>query len=407
MLERNDAKFQIGNLMTEPAIPYRHYDPSLLEPICPQRTPQLEDLAITLAIKAGQLTQGLHPTLVRSLAALVRSMNCYYSNLIEGHRTHPLDIERALAQDFSDNPEQRNLQMEAKAHIEVQTLLDLDPTWQQLDVVSPEFFQQLHREFYQRLPPDFWQLGNITLSPGEWRSGQVQIGRHIPPPPETLPQFLNRFAQGYHPNRLTKIDQILAAAAAHHRFVWIHPFWDGNGRVVRLFSQGYFQRIGISNQLWSVSRGLARQRQAYRSHLAQADQQRQNDYDGRGNLSMAGLTQFCQFFLETCLDQIDFMSSLLEPTQLLQRIEANVAIAVQQKTLLPGSFALLKAAFLQGELARGSAAAITGYQERQARSILKRLIEQGLLVADSPKGAVRLGLPTAVVEQWLPRLWAD
>ena len=51
-------------------------------------------------------------------------MNCYYSNLIEGHRTRPIDIERALAQDFSSDLEQRNLQLEAKAHIEVQTLLD-------------------------------------------------------------------------------------------------------------------------------------------------------------------------------------------------------------------------------------------------------------------------------------------
>jgi Fic family protein len=400
-------KPKIGKTMAEPAIPYRQYEPSLLEPVYPQRTPQLEDLTISLASKAGQLTQGLHPIVIQSLSALVRSMNCYYSNLIEGHRTHPIDIERALAQDFSSNPEQRDLQLEAKAHIEVQTLLDLDPTWQTLDIVSSEFLQQLHREFYQRLPPAFWQLGEIVVTPGEWRSGNVQIGRHIPPPPETLPQFLQRFAQVYQPDRLTKVDQILAVAAAHHRFVWIHPFWDGNGRVVRLFSHAYFQRIGIANQLWSVSRGLARRRQDYRSRLAQADLQRRNDYDGRGNLSMAGLIKFCEFFLETCIDQIDFMSNLLEPNQFLQRIDANVAIAVQQRSLLPGSFPLLKAAFLEGEIARGNASVITGYQERQARSILKRLLEQGLLVADSPKGAVRLGLPTTAVEQWLPKLWAD
>jgi Fic family protein len=88
-------------------------------------------------------------------------------------------------------------------------------------------------------------------------------------------------------------------------------------------------------------------------------------------------------------------------------MEAYTAIAVQQRSLLPGSFALLKAAFLEGEVARGKAAVVTSYQERQARSVLKRLLEQGLLVADSPKGAVRLGFPIAAAEQWLPRLWAD
>jgi Fic family protein len=393
--------------MAESAIPYRQYDPSLLEPMLPARSRQLEDLALDLAAKTGKLTQGLHPIVVQSLGTLVRSMNCYYSNLIEGHRTTPRDIERALVQDFSTDRAQRDLQLEAKAHIEVQTLLDLDPTWQTLDVVSPEFIQRLHREFYQRLPESLWQIETMAVVPGAFRSVNVQVGQHVPPPPDVLLKFLERFAQVYQPDKLSKVDQILVAAAAHHRFVWIHPFLDGNGRVVRLFSHGYLQRIGMGNSLWSVSRGLARRVQDYRSYLAQADQQRRNDYDGRGNLSMAGLVSFCEFFLETCIDQIDFMTNLLEPARLLQRMEADVAIAVREKELLPGSFALLQAAFLEGEVARGKAAVITGYQERQARSVLKRLVDCGLLVADSPKSPVRLGFPTAAAEKWLPRLWAD
>jgi Fic family protein len=389
------------------AVPYRQYEPSLLEPVYPQRTHRLEDLAVELAAKTGNLTQGLHPIIVESLGTLVRSMNCYYSNLIEGHRTTPRDIERALIQDFSSDVEQRDLQLEAKAHIEVQTLVDLDPNWRSLDITSSAFIQQLHREFYQRLPDRFWQLETMSVIPGEFRTVNVQIGRHIPPTPETLLSFLERFARVYNPEKLSKIDRILAAAASHHRFLWIHPFLDGNGRVVRLFSHAYFQKIGIGNSLWSVSRGLARRIQDYRSRLNEADQQRRNDYDGRGNLSMAGLTHFCEFFLETCIDQVDFMLGLIEPTQLLNRIEAYAAIAIRERQILPGSFSLLKAAFLEGTVPRGNAAAITGYQERQARSVLKRLLENGLLVADSPKAPVRLGFPTVAAEQWLPRLWAD
>ena len=59
-----------------------------------------------------------------ALSDLVRAMNCYYSNLIEGHDTHPVDIERALNEEFSNDPEQRDLQLEAKAHIEVQAWID-------------------------------------------------------------------------------------------------------------------------------------------------------------------------------------------------------------------------------------------------------------------------------------------
>lgn len=393
--------------MAELPIPYGHYDPNLLEPMLPQRTRRLEDLAIELATKSAQMTQGLHPIVVDSLSTLIRSMNCYYSNLIEGHRTTPKDIERALVQDFSSDLEQRNLQLEAKAHIEVQTLLDRDPTWNTLEIVSPELIKRLHQEFYQRLPKTLWQIETMSIVPGDYRSVNVQVGQHVPPPPELLLKFMERFAQVYLPDRLSKVDRILAAAAAHHRFVWIHPFLDGNGRVVRLFSQGYLQRIGIGNSLWSISRGLARRVPEYRLHLAQADQQRRNDYDGRGNLSMAGLVSFCEFFLETCIDQIDFMTQLLEPTRLLQRIEVDISIAVRERDLLPGSFALLKAAFVDGDVARGKAPMLTGYQERQARSVLKGLVNQGLLVADSAKGPVRLGFPIVAAEKWLPRLWAD
>ncbi|MEN9222413.1 MAG: hypothetical protein Q6M04_08240 [Thermostichus sp. BF3_bins_97] len=98
---------------------------ALLEPVMPPETDrQLEDLVFDLVSKANRLTGQLHPQTLISMGDLVRSMNCYYSNLIEGHNTHPRDIERALAADFSTDPEKRNLQLEARAHIEVQQLID-------------------------------------------------------------------------------------------------------------------------------------------------------------------------------------------------------------------------------------------------------------------------------------------
>lgn len=386
-------------------VPYRQYDPSLLEPAYPQRTRKLEDLAVELAAQTGQLTQGLHPIVVSSLGELVRSMNCYYSNLIEGHRTTPRDIERALGEDLSDNPEQRDLQLEAKAHIEVQRLIDLNTEWIGDSPVSPDFVRRIHRAFYERLPASLWRLEGTTVDPGQFRTSNVQIGRHIPPYAEAVPKFLERFSQLYEPERFSKVDQIIAVAAAHQRFLWIHPFLDGNGRVVRLMSHAYLQKIGIGNSLWSVSRGLARQVQTYRKRLEIADGQRQNDYDGRGNLTMKGLVLFSEFFLETCLDQANFMAKLLAPQQLLKRIEAYVIIETNAKQLLPGSFPILKAALLEGSVKRGDATTLTGYQERQARSVLKRLLETGLLTAESAKGPVSLAFPVTAAEQWFPQLW--
>ena len=84
----------------------------------------LTDLAVELAARSAGLSRSLPSGVHASLATLVRAMNCYYSNLIEGHDTHPVDIERALKRDYSTEPEKRNLQLEAEAHVAVQEWID-------------------------------------------------------------------------------------------------------------------------------------------------------------------------------------------------------------------------------------------------------------------------------------------
>src|SRR5260370_30245730 len=73
---------------------------------------RLEDLVYELVASASALAGQIHPLVAESMGDLVRSMNCYYSNLIEGHNTVPRDIERALAHDYSSEPHKRDLQLE-------------------------------------------------------------------------------------------------------------------------------------------------------------------------------------------------------------------------------------------------------------------------------------------------------
>ena len=383
---------------------------SLIEPMLPaEGTKILEDLATDLIAKSHSLQAVVNPVLSQSLAELVRSMNCYYSNLIEGHQTHPRDIDRALAEDFASEPKQRALQLEAKAHIEVQRLIDNQMT--PVNVVSGDYLCWIHREFCQRLPTEFLMLEHpqtgkqIQLQPGEFRTGGVKIGALIPISAPAIPRFMQRFQQAYNPQKFSKVRQVIAVAASHHRFLWIHPFYDGNGRVARLFSHSFFKEIDLGNGLWSVSRGLARSVTDYRRFLMEADQERWNDWDGRGNLSAKGLNHFCRFFLEVCIDQVDYMRSLLQPEQLLNRIELYIEEQIRLKQLPKRSFSLLREAVLLGELARGKASQITGYKERQARTVLNQLVKVGLLVSDTPRGAVRLGFPSQVVERYFPSLY--
>ena len=118
----------------------------LMEPMLPpDGDRRLEDLAVTLVAEANGLATQLHPIVREEVGNLVRSMNCYYSNLIEGHNTHPRDIDRALCGDYSTDLEKRNLQHEALAHIEVQRIIDLgEPGY---SVASVDFIRWLHRDF--------------------------------------------------------------------------------------------------------------------------------------------------------------------------------------------------------------------------------------------------------------------
>jgi Fic family protein len=80
----------------------------------------ISDVVAELAAASATLGQALHPRTASNLAALVRIMNSYYSNLIEGHNTRPKDIERALAGQFDADTQRRNGQLEAAAHVRVQ-----------------------------------------------------------------------------------------------------------------------------------------------------------------------------------------------------------------------------------------------------------------------------------------------
>ncbi|MFN4895924.1 MAG: hypothetical protein ACK5HO_09055 [Pseudomonadota bacterium] len=114
---------------------------------------ELLDLLTQLPAAAGRLGSRLHPTTAASLAALVRVINCYYSNLIEGHNTRPKDIERALVDDFDADEKRRSLQLEARAHIRIQERIDNQAADNSLgDPACIEFIQRLHLDFYNDAP---------------------------------------------------------------------------------------------------------------------------------------------------------------------------------------------------------------------------------------------------------------
>ena len=382
-----------------------------IEPVLPdERHHDIEDLAYELVSSASSLAGQLNPTVRDAVGDLVRSMNCYYSNLIEGHNTLPRDIERALAKKYSTEPKKRNLQLEAVAHIEVQQKIDTGEDAKS-EPVSLDYVRWLHREFCSRLPEELLWVENpdtgerLHVTPGEVRTQTVKIGLHVPPTgEEDLQRSMKRFEEAY-TAPLGRFRKVIAVPAAHHRLLWIHPFLDGNGRVARLMAHAMFNRLGIGSSLWSVSRGLARNMADYKGLLMAADRPRENDYDGRGNLSERALLEFCRFFLRISIDQVRFMQSLLDPGNLLRRIELYSRDEVEAGRLPKLSYVVLREAVLAGQVERGRVPAIVNLQERATRNITSALLEKKLLVSNSPKAPLRLAFPTEAVERWFPSLY--
>ena len=383
-------------------------EPMLLAQGSPYRGP-LTDLAVDLAARAAGLRRSLPRGVSAALADLVRAMNCYYSNLIEGHDTHPVDIERALRHDYSADPRARNLQLEAVAHITVQRWMDDGGLAGR--AATAEGLCELHRRFCTALPEEMLRLEHpdtgthAAVVPGATRTRRVQVGRHLPVSPGALPRFLQRFEAVY--GNLGRTDAILGAAAAHHRLLWIHPFLDGNGRVARLMSHAMLLESLETGGVWSVARGLARNEGAYKRHLADCDSRRRHDVDGRGNLSEEALAAFTRFFLEVCLDQVDFLERLVQPERLRDRVRTWAGAETRAGVLPHGAAAIIEAVLFRGELPRGDIPAILGTSERQARRVTAALIERGALVAASHRAPLRMAFPATLAPDWLPGLFPD
>ncbi|MFD1158943.1 Fic family protein [Roseovarius aestuarii] len=376
---------------------------------------ELADLSVEIQREASGLGKGLHPDSAAELADLVRMMNCYYSNLIEGHNTRPRDIEKALAGAELEE-ETRPLALEARAHVIVQREIDeMHRAGALPRPTSAEFLTWVHKIFYDEMPEEFRVIehpdgSREPIIPGRMRregDPEVAVGRHHPPSSGRVATFMEHFDKRFHIAARSASGRIIAIASAHHRLNYIHPFPDGNGRVSRLMSHAMALEASIGGDgLWSISRGLARglkDRGEYKQMMDHADSPRLGDRDGRGNLSEAALKTYCAWFLNVALDQITFSAKLFDLDGLDKRYRRLVADTIDDKRAPD----LVSAVLRHGTLERGEAQFVLKTSERTARNTLKQLTTAGFLVSASPKTPVRLAFPLEYRERLFPNLFAD
>jgi Fic family protein len=399
----------------------QHYDaPHQFEPLMPEdgKMGTLLERASDLTRAATALGAASGKTAQLELRALLRSMNSYYTNRIEGEHTRPRDIERALQQDFSANADLARKQRLAVAHIRTEELCeaavdtriaaegDAGARW----LYSTDALTWLHGALFRGLEPDDLRLADgSSMVPGALRERPVAVGRHEAPTSASLPEFLARWSNVYGRVRRGEAS-IVALAASHHRLAWVHPFLDGNGRVMRLHTHLLLRASGLTYGLWSPLRGFARTEAQYKSLLQAADEHRRGDLDGRGNLTQAGLIDWIGYTLDMCIDQVEFMTRQLDIQGMRGRIEA--ALAFEASALKSGvrAEALMPLHYLfatQAELGRAEFKAMTGLGERVATETLSALVRRGFVATDSAYGKLRFAVPRHALRFYFPALWPE
>jgi Fic family protein len=349
---------------------------------------------------------------------LLRMVNSYYSNKIEGNSTVPADILRAQddPQEFKDAKDMQ----EIKRYIEVQRRLSDNPI-NKVEVCTKATISRLHREFYVGVHEGMLDIQlneqgeTVRRIPGEFRKCDVRVGQHIPPTFEQMQTHLNDFERVYRLDWIHGLSCFFAAAASHHRLMWIHPFMDGNGRTGRLFTDQYLKAAGYGGYgLWSMSRGFARNVATYYEMLSAADHPRKGELDGRGELSDRGLLRWTRYFVETAYDQAQYFSSLLDPEMLSERIDVYFEMR-SRRALSDGKGEPLpelrleardvyKTLLYQGDQQRADIQARLGVGERTTRSLLNQMAKEGLINLDVRK-PVSLSLSRHSIEFLFPYLW--
>jgi Fic family protein len=391
------------------------FEPTL--PSC--RIGELKDLAQEVMIASATLEGRVAVQTAAALGDRLRFLNSYHSNLIEGHKTTIVEIEMALNKAFFGDDQKRYAQELCAAHVRVERELMQEVLARRPENICDfEFVSKIHRRFYEQLPAHHQfthSLGGFTrhpVMPGTMRDANVSLdgGRTSHgPDAQTLPVKYAQFNRLYNPGRFHGDERLLAAAASHHRLGWLHPFRDGNGRVTRLFSGLFMALIGLNRgNLWSLSRGLSRDRQWYMTNLQSADSPTS---DGKG-FDQPYFADYCVYFLEVCLDQIKFMDNILSLHRIDSRIESYIRDRDKRKgaahPLDPRAGKLLKALFLQGEVPRRQVRSIMGMESqsaRHARRLVSQLMNEGLVCAESHRAPLTIGFPIHVLRYYFPDLF--
>jgi Fic family protein len=272
---------------------FKHYNLKLVEPTFDST---LTDLIIELDhLRKKQLGGSTHPKVFFQLKHIFHTLESIGSARIEGNNTTIAEyIETKLSDIKVVTPSIREIQNIEKAMAFIEENVNDYP-------INRAFLSEMHKKIVDGLlpPPD----GEGDSTPGVYRKVNLKINKSSHKPPEWLAveEYMNELLEFVNKDDSPKYD-LLKTAIAHHRFVWIHPFGNGNGRTVRLFTYAMLVKAGFNVNVGRIINPTAvfcSNRNDYYKFLSEAD---------RGTVE--GLTSWIEYVLKGLKDEIEKIDKL-------------------------------------------------------------------------------------------------
>lgn len=235
--------------------------------------------------------------------------------------------------------------------------------------ISEHFVRGLHAAAVEGLRRE----GDRT--PGAYRSGQVQIAQstHLPPDALEVPRYMAELVAFINQADAPKYD-LMKVALAHHRFTWIHPFSNGNGRVVRLLTYAllikYGFKVSAAGRLVNPAAVFCADRNRYYAMLNEGDQG-----------SDAGLEQWCTYVLSGLRDELNKVAGLADYVDLQTRILLPaISFARQREWITPQEEAVLALTVKHGTVkAADLEPSMQGLNANQRTYQIRKLVDAGML----------------------------
>jgi len=282
---------------------FRHYDLELVEP---DFGSTITDLIIDLDyLRRKELGGSTHPKIFFQLKRIFHTLESIGSARIEGNNT--------TITDFIENKSESGEAVDEKI-LEIQNIENsmsfIDENIEDIDI-KKMFTSELHKYIVKGLTPP--PIGEGAKTPGIYRNYDISISNstHKPPAPFQVDGYMDELFNFISKNHPTKYD-LLKTAIAHHRFVWVHPFANGNGRTVRLFTYAMLVKQGFNVNLGRIVNPTAifcNDRDLYYKYLSKADTGSKN-----------GIIEWSEYVLSGLKTEIEKIDKLLDYKYLSKNI---------------------------------------------------------------------------------------